>query len=73
MCFFAFEDSPRNRKFNTPDMLKVLQDNLEYLPSLKWQYFASEENVFFIYPAVNFPSCVVGDLFDYRLRYFFTS
>ncbi|XP_070564127.1 VWFA and cache domain-containing protein 1-like [Ptychodera flava] len=49
----------------TQDVLNTMKTNLQRNPSLKWQYYGSEEGVFTIFPAHRMESC---DTYDNRFR-----
>ncbi|XP_077994463.1 VWFA and cache domain-containing protein 1-like [Glandiceps talaboti] len=52
------------KKLSEP-VLDVMKTNFQQNPSLKWQYFGSEEGVFTVYPAHAMHSC---DSYDNRFR-----
>jgi len=39
---------------NRDDVMSVMRENLKTAPSLKWQYFSTEEGVLFNYPTFSF-------------------
>ncbi|KAI0210270.1 VWFA and cache domain-containing protein 1 [Lamellibrachia satsuma] len=49
---------------NHDDVIRVMKENLETAPSLKWQYFSTEEGVLFDYPTFSY--CPVT--YDPRFR-----
>ncbi|XP_077996465.1 VWFA and cache domain-containing protein 1-like [Glandiceps talaboti] len=56
---------PNSRHFSH-EVIEVMKENFDEVPSLKWQYFNSEEGVFTIYPANKLDSCTDG--YDGRFR-----
>ena len=50
---------------NRDDVLNTMKDNMANSASLKWQYFASEQGVFFSYPTLKYCS----DTYDPRFRF----
>ncbi|XP_077996293.1 VWFA and cache domain-containing protein 1-like isoform X2 [Glandiceps talaboti] len=56
---------PNSRHFSH-EVIEVMKENFRKLPTLKWQYFNSEEGVFTIYPANKLDSCTDG--YDGRFR-----
>ncbi|XP_077996294.1 VWFA and cache domain-containing protein 1-like [Glandiceps talaboti] len=56
---------PNSRHFSH-EVIEVMKENFRKVPTLKWQYFNSEEGVFTIYPANKLDSCTDG--YDGRFR-----
>ncbi|KAI0210265.1 VWFA and cache domain-containing protein 1 [Lamellibrachia satsuma] len=52
---------------NRDDVLKTMKNNMAYTASLKWQYFASEQGVFFSYPTLKY----CDDNYQPRFRPFY--
>ncbi|XP_077995824.1 VWFA and cache domain-containing protein 1-like [Glandiceps talaboti] len=56
---------PNSRHFSH-EVIEVMKENFRKVPTLKWQYFNSEEGVFTIYPSNKLDSCTDG--YDGRFR-----
>ena len=51
MCFYGEGLHHSPTKFPSEVMLKTMKSSLQGIPSIKWQYFGTEEGVIAIYPA----------------------
>ena len=68
MCIYRYDDTGKTRKVDVSWIIKAATENLRKLPSLRWQYFTTEERLIVFYPALNFQSCVLPSALDYRIR-----
>ena len=50
------------------EVLETMKQNMLIAPSLKWQYYSTEDGVLFSYPTLNY----CNDRYDPRFRFAFT-
>ena len=50
---------------NRDEVIETMKQNMDTAPSLKWQYFASEQGVLFNYPTVGY----CDETYDPRFRF----
>jgi len=68
MCTITYGEVANDHRINTVALQSAFKKNLKDLHALKWQYFASQDNILYFYPALVFSQCEVRELYDYRLR-----